>query len=72
MADRPGRSPAAQYQALRAIVGTVNADRGTYDMTDLRWFACGTTTPTPPAWSPTSVCCATTTRPSRRLRSTGA
>lgn len=34
----PGRSEAAQNRALQAIVGTVNAYRGTYDITDLRWF----------------------------------
>ncbi|MEA2147112.1 MAG: hypothetical protein QOG59_2699 [Solirubrobacteraceae bacterium] len=33
-----GRSPAAQNQAMRAIVGTANAYRGTYNITDLRWF----------------------------------
>jgi hypothetical protein len=34
----PGRGPGAQSQAVRAIVGTVNAYRGTYNITDLRWF----------------------------------
>ena len=34
----PGRSEAAQNQAVQAIVGTVNAYRGTYHITDLRWF----------------------------------
>jgi hypothetical protein len=33
-----GRSLAAQNRALQAIVGTVNAYRGTYHITDLRWF----------------------------------
>jgi exo-beta-1,3-glucanase (GH17 family) len=33
-----GRSLAAQNRALQAIVGTVNAFRGTYHITDLRWF----------------------------------
>jgi hypothetical protein len=34
----PGRSEAAQQRALRAIVDTVHAYRGTYHITDLRWF----------------------------------
>jgi hypothetical protein len=34
----PGRTEAAQDQALRAIVGTVHAYRGTYHITDFRWF----------------------------------
>ncbi|HXS44957.1 MAG TPA: hypothetical protein VN751_10045 [Solirubrobacteraceae bacterium] len=34
----PGRSEAAQRAAVRAIVGTAVRYRGTYHVTDLRWF----------------------------------
>jgi hypothetical protein len=34
----PGRSEAAQRRALRAIVATAVRYRGTYGLTDLRWF----------------------------------
>jgi hypothetical protein len=34
----PGRTEQAQDRALRAIVDTVHAYRGTYGITDLRWF----------------------------------
>ncbi len=34
----PGRTEAEQARALRAMVGAVNAYRGTYNVTDYRWF----------------------------------
>ena len=33
-----GRSEAAQEQALRAMVGVVHQFRGTYNISDYRWF----------------------------------
>src|SRR5205823_1775457 len=33
-----GRSDATQAAALREMVGAVNRFRGTYDVTDYRWF----------------------------------
>ncbi len=34
----PGRSEASQEVALRAMVGAVHRFRGTYNVTDYRWF----------------------------------
>src|SRR5207253_1638641 len=34
----PGREDARQVQAMDAMIGAVNDFRGTYDVSDYRWF----------------------------------
>ena len=52
----PGRSEAMQAEVLRAMVGAVHDFRGTYNVTDYRWFNLRDGDTAAPSPSSTSAC----------------